>query len=109
MHSLIEFIFPHRLHRLAYFLRGGALTILASLVYSCSDAWNPRYYWISVIALWIYALLFIDLPRIRDVRMSGWWLLVGLIPVRNVWLIANVWLAIILSFRAPSYDVDADA
>jgi uncharacterized membrane protein YhaH (DUF805 family) len=49
-----------------------------------------------VIILTIYGFLFIGLPRIRDIGMSGWWLLIMLVPI------ANIWLGLILLFRAPS-------
>ena len=97
MHWLIEFIFPRRLHRLAYFLRGVAADIITAFLYANSTTMNPGHWWVSVIVLFIYGLFFIALPRIHDVGMSGWWLLAGLIPV------ANIVLGIILLFRAPEY------
>ncbi len=95
MHWLIDFIFPRRLHRLAYFLRGAALDIITGFLYASSTTFQPRYWWPAVIAFAIYGLFFIILPRIRDVGMSGWLLLVTLIPV------ADVIFGIILLFRAP--------
>ena len=96
MRWLIEFIFPRRLHRLAYFLRGILADIVTYFLYSCGTTMHPPYWWVSVIALSVYGLFFIVLPRIRDIRMSGWWLLVCFIPV------ANIVLGIILLFRAPA-------
>jgi hypothetical protein len=57
---------------------------------------------LSLILLIIYDLLFIVLPRMRDVGMSAWWLLVMFIPV------ANVVFGIILLFRPPSLLVSPD-
>ena len=95
MHWLVEFIFPRRLHRLAH-LRGMIANIVTYFLYSGSTTMDSRYWWSSTIAVLIYGLFFIVLPRIRDIGMSGWWLLVTFIPV------ADIVLGIILLFRAPS-------
>jgi uncharacterized membrane protein YhaH (DUF805 family) len=58
---------------------------------------SPRWFWVLIVALLIYVVFFIALPRVRDLDMSGWWLLVFLVPL------ANIWLGLILLFRAPSY------
>src|ERR1017187_10348166 len=98
---LIELIFPRRLHRVAYFLRGILSVIVGHILYSCSTTMNPQYWWAAVITETIYCVLFIDLPRIHDLGMSGWWLLLIVVPG------ANIWLALILTFRAPVYVVEA--
>src|SRR6185369_1530246 len=54
MHCFVEFIFPRRLHRLAYFLRGVALNIVTGILYASSTTYNPRFWWPSVIVLGIY-------------------------------------------------------
>jgi uncharacterized membrane protein YhaH (DUF805 family) len=100
MNAFIEFIFPRRLHRLDYFIRVILTNGATYSLYSCSTTMNPGWFWISTIALLIYAFLFIGLPRIRDLGMSGWWLLVIFIPL------VNIWLGLILLFRAPSYVVN---
>ena len=92
---MIEFIFPHRLHRLAYFLRGVVFDVITGFLYSCSTTINAKVWWASVTMLTIYGMFFIVLPRVRDIGMNGWWALVMLVPV------ANVVFAIILLFRAP--------
>ena len=97
MHWLIEFIFPRRLHRLAYFLRLAAANIVTSFLYASSTTMDARCWWASVLVLLIYTLFLILLPRIRDIGMSGWWLLAGFIPI------ANIVLGIIMLFRAPDY------
>jgi hypothetical protein len=91
--AMIEFIFPRRLHRLAYFLRGLAFDVVTGILYSCSTTMNAKIWWALVTILTIYGIFFIILPRIRDVGMSGWWILATLVPV------ADVVLAIILLFR----------
>ncbi len=96
MNGFVEFIFPRRLHRLGYFLRGVALDIVTGILYASSTTYNPRFWWPSVIVLFIYGLFFIVLPRIRDAGMSAWWLAVAFIPV------ANIVLGILLLFRAPA-------
>ncbi len=60
---------------------------------------SPQLFWILVVAIFIYDFLFIALPRIRDLGMSGWWLLTLFVPL------VNIFLSLILLFRAPSYVV----
>lgn len=93
MNTFIEFIFPRRLHRFAYFLRGMVLSIVTGFLYANSTTFAQQLWWPIVIALFIYTVCFVTLPRIRDIGMSGWWLLVMFIPV------ANVLFGIILMFR----------
>jgi uncharacterized membrane protein YhaH (DUF805 family) len=49
----------------------------------------------------IYSLFFIVLPRIHDVGMRWWWLLICFIPG------ANIVLGIILMLRGPEYHFGA--
>jgi hypothetical protein len=97
MRSLIDFIFPSRLHRLAYFLRVVTTNVLAGFVYAFSGT-NSSGLWLVLllVALAVYQLFFIILPRIRDIGMGKWWLLLTLIPG------VNVVFGIILLFRAPA-------
>ena len=108
MRPLVEFIFPNRLHRLAYFLRVNVWSVFFYFVYASRYPMAPSgytyrgsmadLYWsVAVIVLSLYGIFFILLPRLRDVGMSAWWLIVALIPV------ANILLGIILLFRAPEY------
>ncbi len=72
------------------------VNIVAGFLYSCSTTMDARLFWASIILLSIYAEIFIVLPRIRDIGMSAWWLLVALIPG------VDVIFGIILLFRAPA-------
>jgi uncharacterized membrane protein YhaH (DUF805 family) len=92
---MIDFIFPQRLHRLAYFIRGLTADGMACFLYSCNATMDSTVLWTSVIAVWIYGAFFIRLPRIRDVGMSGWWLVLMVIPI------ADFVIGIILLFRTP--------
>lgn len=92
---MITFIFPRRLHRLAYFIRALIFDAIAGFLYSLGTTRNARIWWASVIILTIYGMLFIVLPRIRDIGMSGWWVLAMLIPI------ADAVFGVILLFRAP--------
>jgi uncharacterized membrane protein YhaH (DUF805 family) len=92
---MITFIFPRRLHRLAYFIRGLIFDTIAGFLYSLGTTMNARIWWALVIILTIYGMFFIILPRIRDIGMSGWWVLAMLIPI------ADAVFGIILLFRAP--------
>jgi hypothetical protein len=97
MHPLIEFIFPGRLHRLAYFLRVVTTDILACFIYAFGGT-NASSVWLVLLffGLAVYQLFFIILPRIRDLGMSNWWLLLIFVPG------VNVVFGIILLFRAPA-------
>jgi uncharacterized membrane protein YhaH (DUF805 family) len=98
MRWLIDFLFPKRLHRLGYLWRILATNLaLAMIVVSSSP--EQLYPVLGLIALSIYQLLFILLPRVRDTGMSGWWVLLSLVPI------VYVFLTIILVFRAPEYHV----
>ena len=39
---------------------------------------------IFVLLVWIYGLFWIDLPRMRDLSVRPWWLVLMLVPVLNV-------------------------
>ncbi|HEY3762453.1 MAG TPA: DUF805 domain-containing protein [Verrucomicrobiae bacterium] len=95
MSEFVDFIFPQRLHRVAYFFRGITVEIITAYFCTYSRTNDFRYWWIPVIAFLVYELCFVILPRIRDVEMSGWWLLAVLLPI-----VGSV-LGIILLFRRP--------
>ncbi len=97
MRSLIEFFFPRRLHRLAYFLRLLASNIGFGLILATSSPLEQLLPALGFLTLAIYQVFFIGLPRLRDTGMSGWWILSAFVPV------AYVFLSIILLFRAPEY------
>lgn len=97
MNTIIEFIFPRRLHRFAYFLRGMVLSIVTGFLNAHSTTSASLYWGLTIVALGLYSLFFITLPRIRDIGMSGWWLLVIFNPV------ADVVFGIILMFRPPNF------
>lgn len=95
MRGFIEFIFPQRLHRLAFFLREVLAEFAGCALGVASD--NEIHLWAIAIVLTGYQMLFIILPRLRDIEMGGWWLLLCPIPV------LNVPLGLILLLRAPVY------
>lgn len=111
MRPLIELIFPSRLHRLAYFLRATFAAVVVDVIYACGATTHHGYFWVAGLLILIYSFFFIDLPRIRDVGMSGWWLLVGFAIFPPYWLglAANLWLGLILMFRAPCFAVNHEA
>jgi len=81
MRTLIEFIFPLRLHRFPFFLRALATDVLAGTIYALSGT-NSSSIWLVllILALAAYQLFCIILPRIRDIGMNNWWLLLILVP-----------------------------
>src|SRR5438309_12090413 len=97
MRTLVEFFFPKKIHRLGYLARILTTNLALGVILAVSSAGNHGYWIIAVVLLGIYQLLFILLPRLRDTGMSGWWVLLSLVPV------VYVFLAIILIFRAPEY------
>ena len=98
---LKEFIFPGRLHRLAYFLRLVTTDILACFIYAFGGT-NTSNVWLVVLffGLAVYQLCFIILPRIRDIGMSNWWFLLIFVPG------VNAVFGIILLFRPPAILLD---
>src|SRR5580693_8668912 len=99
MRWLVEFIFPRRLHRIAYWVRG--LSAEVSVYILCGmgggTAYSSRYFLGAIIALIVYEFFFISLPRARDLEMNGWWLLFLFVPgVSDA-------LGIILLLRAPVF------
>jgi uncharacterized membrane protein YhaH (DUF805 family) len=52
---------------------------------------------LGFVALCVYQFFLILLPRVRDTGMSGWWVLLSLVPI------IYIFLTIILLFRAPEY------
>ena len=97
MNWLIRFIFPRRLHWVAFLLRLIVADVMPAFIYFTNSDTHSESFFLLDIILVIYTLIFIILPRIRDVGISGWWLLVAFIPF------ANSLLALILLFRAPRY------
>ena len=111
MRQIIEFIFPKRIHRLSFLVRAIATNLLCfwlivafssmhvispiPVVTAPSEDWH---YYVAILALAIYNLLFLLLPRVRDTGMSGWWVLLSLVPV------VNGFFFVFLIFRAPEYD-----
>jgi uncharacterized membrane protein YhaH (DUF805 family) len=94
---LSELLFPRRLHRLAFFFRSLAVSVVASILYAGSTTMNPLCWWSWYILGNIYSAFYILLPRMRDVGMSGWWLIPCLIPG------VDALIGVILLFRAPNY------
>lgn len=95
---MIDFIFPRRLHRVAYLLRGLVVDAATGFLYcTITDAWIR---WASVVTLSLYGVFFIVMPRIHDIGMSRWWLVATFVPV------ANAIFSIILIFRRPAILLD---
>jgi uncharacterized membrane protein YhaH (DUF805 family) len=61
-----------------------------------SDIYSP-YFLGGLIVITLYELFFVCLPRARDLEISGWWLLLFLVPG------ADIVLGTILLLRAPVF------
>ncbi len=98
LETIVDAVFPRRLHRLAYFLRSITVEVLTSFLYTTSTTMRPFWWWTLLIFLSAYSAFFILLPRVRDAGMSSWWIVAGiLIPV------VGIVLAILVLFRPPHY------
>jgi len=95
MNSIIEFLFPRRLHRLSYFIRmmvtNGSLFFLSAY----GETASPVVLWLLFIGILLYQPFFIVLSRMRDLNMRWGWLFLILVPG------ANIVFGIILLWRAP--------
>jgi uncharacterized membrane protein YhaH (DUF805 family) len=97
MNGLIEFIFPRRLHRLAFMLRVVAVDVISAFSIFPNPGTLEELFAGFCVVLLVYDICFVFLPRIRDLEISGWWLLALFIPY------ANSLLGITLLLRAPRY------
>jgi uncharacterized membrane protein YhaH (DUF805 family) len=97
MRWLIEFLFPKRLHRFGYIWRILATNLGVAIIIASGSPMEQPVPALLLLALFVYQLLFVLLPRARDTGMSGWWVLLSLVPI------VYVFLTIILVFRAPEY------
>jgi len=106
MARLFDIIFPERIHRIDFVVRFLVCTVFTDLwvgrlPMSPSVAAAPRIilWWLVAIAVGVYWLFFVYLPRLRDAAMSGWWLLLAIFPL------LNLVLALVLAIKPPSSDV----
>jgi uncharacterized membrane protein YhaH (DUF805 family) len=100
MRWLIEFIFPKRLHRFGYIWRILVTNLGVAMIVVSSIPTERPLPALFLLTLFVYQLLFVLLPRARDTGMSGWWVLLSLVPI------VYVFLTIILVFRASEYHFD---
>ena len=94
--------FPKRLRRLNYLARIIILEVCLWLLYTARPPGDPsaavvRLLIICIVglALLIYGLFFVMLPRLADAGMSSWWVLLGLFPYLG--LLFQLFLAFIPS------------
>jgi uncharacterized membrane protein YhaH (DUF805 family) len=97
MSAILRFFFPQQIHRFSYFLRLLACNLTGAFIFGVGSPMERPLVALAYLALAAYGMFFVLLPRLRDVEMSAWWLVVALIPV------ANILLGIILLFRAPAF------
>jgi uncharacterized membrane protein YhaH (DUF805 family) len=97
MRWLIGFLFPKRLHRLAYVWRILVTNLAAGVIVASTSPTDHLVPMLGLVAIFVYQFLFILLPRARDTGMSGWWVLLSLVPI------VYIFFTIILVFRAPEY------
>jgi len=95
--AMKEFICPYRLHRLAYFWRLLVANTVLYYLYSCSTTTYAVIWWALIVIVTIYGLLFIVLPRIRDIGLGRGWILALFIPF------VGFIFGIVLLLRAPVF------
>ena len=94
----MNILFPRRIGRLSYFIRGLVCSFAfeALINYADASSWGNAFRdpWIllSGLAIVFYWLIFVILARARDVGMRWFWLLLLLIPG------VNIGLALVLLF-----------
>ena len=82
---LVMLFFPQRIGRVSYFIRHCAIGLLvwgivgSGLLQKYEDTG-----WILVLICFIYQLLWVVLPRMRDLRMRTFWILLSPVPLINV-------------------------
>lgn len=82
---VIEFLFPGHLARLSYFFR--TLLCHGVMLYLYQDPWGETPLGIAtMIAMLLYTSLFVLLPRIRDIGMGAWWMVLAFIPYVSAFL-----------------------
>jgi uncharacterized membrane protein YhaH (DUF805 family) len=85
MGIVLEFLFPKRLARLSYFIR--ELLCEGVVFYLFQDEWGSTPFGIAaIIAMTVYSSLFVILPRIRDIGMQTWWIVLAFIPYVSAFL-----------------------
>ena len=93
--DMLEAFFPKQLHRLSFLLRSLAVALVLTFMESRASLSNPQIWWTIYIVAQVYAVFFIEVPRIRDIGLSGWWWLLLLVPG------PDFIFGLILLFRAP--------
>ena len=102
-------LFPARLNRIQYFVRVVILDVCAWLLYAAWPSTNPSTVWVRLLlicfgglAVAIYGLFFILLPRVTDAGMSSWWIVLGLFP----FIVPLFQLILLFIPTKRSYDVE---
>ena len=73
------------------------MDIVSGVFYVNCNPVHSHGWWAALLAVVLYQIFFIILPRIRDLEMSAWWILLIFVPL------ADIVLGLILLFRAPVY------
>ena len=97
LQGMASWIFPTRLHRFSYLIRN-TLVVLIGLSFlegGTGDGADPESLWIGV-PIFLYWLVFVFVPRLRDAGLSYWWVLLALVPL------IDVLASVLLLFKAPS-------
>lgn len=97
MRVLIGFIFPRRIQRLDYLCRILITNAGVDAAFAVGSPSEFGYTALGALAIFIYQIFFVVLARLRDAGMSGWLVLLGLIPF------VYIFLTILLLFRPPEF------
>jgi hypothetical protein len=82
---LVALLFPPRIGRVSYFIRDCVIALLVWGVLGSSLS-NESHLIVAILFLiaYVYWLFWVVLPRIRDLSMPPFWLILMLVPVLNV-------------------------
>jgi len=88
---LVELLFPKRLGRGSYFIRSCAILLLFWGLFGALPNESHEIETILLLLAYVYWIFWVVLPRMRDLSMRPFWLILMRVPVLNVvfgWVLA---------------------
>jgi hypothetical protein len=81
---LVRLFFPRRIGRASFVIRACLISMIGYGLLSSVFLDSKVTAAIFVLLVWIYGLFWLDLPRMRDLSIRPWWLILMLVPVINI-------------------------
>jgi rhomboid protease GluP len=81
--EMVEFFFPKRLGRGSFFIRGLAISLIVWGLLACSFPTSESSGIATILWLlaWVYSVFWVVLPRMRDLSINPFWLILLGVPV----------------------------